>query len=330
MIRVSKMFIPLAVFLFALTAHAQNCLLASDLDPAMKSAIQQTAQQLFNDARTGNVTALQQNAIPSLASSFAGVQAAVAGNKENFANAQATIRNLYLLDANGPDSTGEFYCGVFGATGQTATSAAFMLKGIPQGKYAVVIQDVKGGKSGLTVTEILQNLDNSWKLAGFYVRPTDIAGHDANWFLSRARQFKAAGQNHNAWFYYLAAWNVTAPVDFMDTKELDALSQEMQSVHPNDLPSNGHPVQLAAGGKTYNLTEVDAFPVGNDLDLRVRYSVPSVASAQDTLYKDNMAVIQAIVAKYPEFRQGFAAVIARAVDSTGQDYGTLLAMDKVK
>jgi len=37
-----------------------------------------------------------------------------------------------------------------------------------------------------------------------------------------------------------------------------------------------------------------------------------------------------LVAKYPEIRASFAAVVARAVDSSGRDYGTLLAMKDIK
>jgi hypothetical protein len=34
--------------------------------------------------------------------------------------------------------------------------------------------------------------------------------------------------------------------------------------------------------------------------------------------------------KYPEFRNGFTAVIARAVEPSGKDYGTMLAMKDIK
>jgi hypothetical protein len=43
-----------------------------------------------------------------------------------------------------------------------------------------------------------------------------------------------------------------------------------------------------------------------------------------------MAVIKGIVGKYPELRDAFNAVIARAVDSSGHEYGSLLAMKDVK
>ncbi len=43
-----------------------------------------------------------------------------------------------------------------------------------------------------------------------------------------------------------------------------------------------------------------------------------------------MAVIKALIAKYPELKEAFAGVVARAVDPSGHDYGTLLAMKDIK
>jgi len=37
-----------------------------------------------------------------------------------------------------------------------------------------------------------------------------------------------------------------------------------------------------------------------------------------------------VATKYPEVRDAFAAVVARAVDPQGRDYGTLLAMKDIK
>jgi len=69
--------------------------------------------------------------------------------------------------------------------------------------------------------------------------------------------------------------------------------------------------------------------VGNDLDLIVKYQVPDISNNTQT-YSNNVAVIKALVTKYPEVRDAFAAVVARAVDPSGQDYGTLLAMKDIK
>ncbi len=102
------------------------------------------------------------------------------------------VRPPFLLTAEGPEPLprAEFLCGVFGKTGQTADSAVFVLNNLPPGKYGIVILDVKGGKEGRTLTMILQQAGNDWKLAGYYVRPSEAAGHDAAWYAEKAREYK--------------------------------------------------------------------------------------------------------------------------------------------
>jgi hypothetical protein len=41
-------------------------------------------------------------------------------------------------------------------------------------------------------------------------------------------------------------------------------------------------------------------------------------------------VIKALATKFPELREAFAGMVARAVDPSGHDYGTLLAMKDIK
>ena len=90
-----------------------------------------------------------------------------------------------------------------------------------------------------TVSFVLQQQADDWKLGGFYAKPTKIAGHDGNWFADRAREFKAKGQNRNAWFYYGEARELLVPVPFMATATTDKLYDEMQTVKPADLPPAG-------------------------------------------------------------------------------------------
>ena len=47
-------------------------------------------------------------------------------------------------------------------------------------------------------------------------------------------------------------------------------------------------------------------------------------------FQDNTAVMKAVVAKFPEFRDAFDGVVARAVESSGKDYGSLLPMKDIK
>jgi hypothetical protein len=61
----------------------------------------------------------------------------------------------------------------------------------------------------------------------------------------------------------------------------------------------------------------------------VKYQAADISNTQQT-YRNNVAVMKALVAKYPELREAFAGIVVRAVDPSGHDYGTLLAMREIK
>jgi hypothetical protein len=318
------------VLLGAGRAGGQTCLSAEDMDAATRTALESAARQYFELAAKGDVATLRQDAIPSLAANFGGIEAAVKEHQETFSGATATARPPFLLQAEGKDplERAEFLCGVFGKSGQTANSAVFVIPNLPPGAYGVVILDV-ASKAPSTLSFVLQKVGNDWKLGGVYARPTQIAGHDGKWFWDRAREFKTKRQARNGWLYYLEARDLMAPVPVMSTMATDRIYDEMQSVQPTDLPAAGNTVDLGAGGKTYKLTSAFPVGVGNDLDLVVKYAAADVSNANQT-FQNNLGVIHALVAKYPELRDGFAAIIARAVEPSGKDYGTMVAMKDIK
>ena len=88
-------------------------------------------------------------------------------------------------------------------------------------------------------------------------------------------------------------------------------------------------MDLAAGGKTYHVTAMFPVVVKQDLDLVVKYQSPDVSNTTQT-FQDNTAVMKALVAKYPELRDAFDGIVARAVEPSGRDYGSLLPMKDIK
>jgi hypothetical protein len=115
----------------------------------------------------------------------------------------------------------------------------------------------------------------------------------------------------------------------MSTLATDKLYDETQATQPSDVPANGKTVDMSAGGKVYHLTEISPLAVANDLDVIVKYEAADVSNSAQT-FQENMSVIKALVAKFPEFREAFAGVVARAVEPSGRDYGSLLAMKDIK
>jgi hypothetical protein len=308
--------------------YAQTCATGDDMDAAMRASVDGAAQRFFQLAQQGDTATMQQDSISAVASNFTPIATAINDAKTGFAGAQMNIRGEYVLDNSAPSSTSgraEFYCGIYNSPNRVG----FVFPQLPTGKYGVVIMDVTGGKTPYLLSLILQQEGGQWKLAGFYPKAEQIAGHNAPWYVIQARDYKQKGQLHNAWFYYQLAYDMWQPFPAMNAPTLDKLYDEMVQAQPNDLPLNG-PVTLAASnGRTYQVTAMFPAAVGDSLDLVVKYQVPDVSDTAKA-FQDNTTVINALVAKYPELRNAFAGVVARAVAPSGQDYGTLLAMKDVK
>jgi hypothetical protein len=317
-----------AIAIWPTGAGAQSCQTSSDLDDATRNAITAAGQRDFGMAAKGDVASLRQNSIPSLASDFSGIEASIKDHQQALASAQGTIKGIFLLDGSTPSPHAEFYCGVFGKSGQTANSAVFYLDNLPAGKYGVVLLDANSTAGRTMFSLILQQEGTDWKVAGLYLEPAQVAGHDSDWFLARAREYKAKGQMHNAWLFYTQARKLMSPLAFMGTLATDKIADEAQAIQPADLPV-GKTVDLPAGTATYKLISMFPQIVGNDLDLIVKYQAADISNTNQA-YQGNIAVIKAVATKYPEVRDAFAAIVARAVDPTGRDYGTLLAMKDIK
>ena len=314
-----------------LNTRAQSCQTASELDDATRATLTGAGQRYFDMAAKADIASLRQNAIANLASDFSGIETSVKDHQQDFVGAQATVKSVFLLEAEGaaPLPRAEFLCGLFGKNGQTSGSAIFEIPDLAPGKYAVVLLNVTSPKGRTMFSVILQQAGTDWKLGGLYLKEVGVAGHDTDWFVARAREYKTKGQPHNAWFYYVEASNLISPLPFMATAATDRLSDELQSARPADLPAEGKTVDLTVAPTTYKLTTIFPAAVGSDLDLIVKYQAADVSNT-NLAYQSNVAVIKALVAKYPEVRDAFAAVVARAVDPSGRDYGTLLAMKDVK
>ena len=317
----------LLALLGAANARAQTCFNGPELEASARSAIEAAARKYFDMSAHGDVAGLKANAIPAIAGDFGSIEQAVVTNKDFLAEGQPEITRMYLLDASqakAPLARAEFFCGIFNSPDRIG----FFIPNLPPGRYATVFQKV-AGKDPIILTLILQEVSGAWKLAGYYPRLQSIAGHDGQWFLSKAREYKAKGQMHNAWVYYLTAWDLLAPVDFMSTPQLDKIADEMQAARPADVPSKEAPLSLSAGSATFKVNEIVLVAIDQNIYLRIVYVTSDAVNPRQAT-QDNMAVIKAVVAKYPEVRDAFDAVVARAVDNNGHDYGSVLLMKDIK
>jgi hypothetical protein len=309
-------------------AQAQECYSGTETDGATAKAVAAAAQQYFAMSVRGDVAGLKSNAVPEVAANFTGIEQAVVGNKALFAQGQLSDTRIFVLDASNSKTTwqrAEFYCGIYNSPDRVG----FAIPNLPPGRYAITIARVTG-KEPITLTMILQDSGrDSWKVAGYYARLNSLGGRDGQWFLSKAREYKGKGQSLDAWLYYLTAWDLMAPVDFMSTPPLDKVADEMQTVRPAEVTSPSTPLTLISGGKNFKVTDIVVVAVSSELYVRLQYETPD-AGNPTLASQDNAAVMKALLAKYPELRDAFVGLLARASDGQGHDYGTVTLMKDVK
>jgi hypothetical protein len=327
-----KRFAKFALFFLCASALAvaENCLTTGDMDPAQRAAIENAAKQYYGYTAAGDVASLRTNAIHSLASNFGGIENSVTTNKDAFAGTQPNVYSSYLLDATGGPATIDsamFLCGVYNSPDRIQ----FSIQNLPAAKYALVIMDASGPKGPYWLSLILQEMNGGWKLAGFYPKARRVGDKGPGAFLTQARDFRAKGELHNAYFYYVAARELALPVSFMMTRPVEKLDSEAQPIVPKDVPGDQPVTLTSATGKTYQIIDISPLAIGNGMDLRVRYKAVVPVSDTRASYDSNMDVMKTFAAKYPEYKSAFAGYVVRAVDpQTGQDYGTVLGMDQIK
>lgn len=297
------------------------------MDPATRAGVERAAQGYFQMAARGDTAGLRQSTVAALASDFAPVEAAARAHQAIFALAQSPrVSAEYLLETEGsvPQERAEFYCGVW----STPDFTLFVLNNLTPGRYAVVVLETTSGKSAYRLALVLAEQQQAWKLAGFYPRPAEVAGHGATYFWEMARSFKSRQQFRNAWFYYLTARELLSLVPFMSNQQLEQMGTELTGLPPQGLPGE-KPVDFFAKGKVFKVAEVYVVPGEGGLELVVRHQVADASKAGPTNL-ENLALIQGWVSTYPEYREAFTAVVARASDAAGHDYGSRQEMKDIR
>ena len=320
----------LACALFATPfAIAETCTTAQEMDAPTKTAIQQAAQSVYPAIANADAQAVAAKSIPDIANNVAGVQGLLDEHKANLAGSSATPRNTYLLEATGNQTLerAEFFCGVFNSPAKTG----FTMQNLPPGKYGLVIMDVTNSKSPYFYSVLLLEQGGQWKIAGLFPKNRQVVGHDHVWYWQQARDFKSKGQQHNAWLYYLIAREIAAPLPFIGTTKLDQFYEEVQSSQPADMPNDQKPVAITADGQTFNVTNLFVVPNEKDksLDLVVKYQAADISDTGKT-FLANKAAMKALLSKYPELRQPFTNLVARAVAPNGQDFGSVMPMKDIQ
>jgi hypothetical protein len=323
------------LFLFLLSviakipfAHAASCTTQSQMTPAQRNTLAETARAALADVQSGNVQALRQITLPSVAADSNGMMNSVQHLLPLVRAASITVDELYLLDASKNPAgapRADFYCG--------SPVVTFNIPNLPPGIYAIAILHATGVPQPQQVSLILSGTpDGRWLLAGLFNKPMTAAGHDGLWYWVSARNHAQAKQDWDAWLYYGLAGNLLDPLDFLSSPNLEKMQHEADSIRPGDLPGST-PMALPTPAGTFAVTIVGTTTAFEKLDLDVHYAPDRTQAAQlsDPLLARTQVtrVMSALVMAHPELIGAFHGIWVHAEQGTGSLFALELPMDQI-
>jgi hypothetical protein len=314
----------LVVILLALLApgriFAVSCTTQAQMSEAERTALTQAAQTLGAAVQSGKSSAVQALTITKVRAQFDPIASTIEQTAPLLAGASLTIDALYDLNASDLKAVEDtvFFCNMAGSQ----VHVAITIPQLPQGQYALVLVHATGVRQPQQMAFLLQN-DGSWQLAGLFVKPLLIAGHDSLWYWTKARAFSQKGQKWNAYFYYKTAAYLATPADFLTSANLDKLNQEAAASMPEGLPG-AQPMTL----KTWAISDLHTDGSLGGLDLVIRYAAADVGDPVATRAR-NLEVMKAILEAHPELRDGFHGLWVFAESASQRPFGNELAMSEI-
>jgi hypothetical protein len=325
----SRRYFELVVTLVTLLApgriFAVSCTSQAQMAESERTALVQTARNLASAVQSGNIPAVQALTIPKVKAQFDPIANTIEQTAPLLAGATITIDALYGLDASDLKAAVEdtvFFCGAAGSPVHVDVT----IPQLPQGRYALTLVHATGVKQPQQMAFLLQK-STDWQLAGLFVKPLLLAGHDSVWYWTKARAYNQKGQKWNAYFYYTTAAYLATPADFMTSANLDKLNQETAGARPDGLPG-AQPMEIKAGNQAYSVSDVHTDGSLGGLDLVLRYATSDAGDPVATRAR-NLELMKATLAAHPELRDGFHGLWVFAEAPSQRPYGNELAMSEI-
>ena len=311
-----------------LAARAASCKTQSQLTAAERDALSNAARGIVAEVQLGDLQALRQNTIPTVAADFAGIASSVDMLKPLVQHAAITVDSLYALDSSA-DSAGaartDFYCGT--------QVVVLNFTDLPPGTYALAIVHATGVPKPQQISLILsQTAEHRWMLGGFFSKPMIEAGHDGLWYWMSARDYSQKGMKWVSWFYYRVAAYTLQPVEFLSSPNLEKLQHEADLVHPDNLPG-AKPLMLSEHGSEFQVTAIDTTALFGPLDVEVHY-VPDTSQTAElrnppSARKQVTEVMMALLALHPELHDAFHGIWVEADQGATSVFSLELPMDQI-
>jgi hypothetical protein len=321
----------LALFAFSpILACAVSCQTQAAMSGPERDVLITEVAPLADAVAKQNLDLLQASLLPAVVGDWEGIRSAAQAAKPLLQGGTIQLRSGYLLDATDLKSAGDtqFFC----TNADNSVTVTVNLRGLPPGRYALVIADYAGAPMAGQLALILgqdATQGGKWKLGGLFAREGALDGHDGLWYWVRARALAKKDTSWSAWFTYDAARALLLPVDFVSTPNMEKLNQEQLQLKS---PSDALPITLAGVG-TY--TGISWKLTGARLDLGLHE--PDLAlTYEGTGLTDPVAakseavgVMAALLRLQPTLRENFHGFWAYAMKDGKQTFAIEVAMKDV-
>jgi len=309
-------------------AFSASCTTQSQMNPAQRSGLEDTARAVLSDVQTGNVQGIRSMTVPSVAADFAGLSGAITHLQPLVQSATITVDDLYMLDAaDSPAGAArtDFFCG--------SPVVAITFTGLPSGTYALAIVHATGVLHPQQISLVLaRSPDNRWLLGGMMNKPMTAAGHDGLWYWTSARKYAQSRMNWDSWFYYRMAENLLIPMDSISSPNLEKLRHEADQVRPGELPGKAA-MSFYDQGMLFTVTAIDTTTTFGSLDLDVQYAPDANEAAQlrdPALARRQVTTVMAkLLAMHPELRGAFHGIWVHADQGSNSLFALELPMEQI-
>lgn len=319
-------------------AGAETCTTQSEMSAADRDALAAAARGLAQKVEANDSAGLRAVTIAAYARDFGAIQNLVASTSGKVKGASPLVAQVYLLDASGlkPAADGSPGNAQFACTlNKSIAEADFSFLGLPAGKYAFAIVEMRGVAAPWRLSFLLQQVQGQWQMAGFYPRPMTAAGKDGLWYWTQARTMVKNKEPWTAWLYYQQAEALLNPASMIQSTHLDKLHNEQTTAAPPTISSGVSAdtplVVKGADGAEYHFTGlgVDDSLAKEKVDVTAKLKVDQIGDAV-AARKRNADAASALVAAYPELRKNFHGVWIFA-EAPGQNpYATEMAMNEIR
>ena len=318
--------IALILLAFARPTYAVTCTSQGEMLGPDRDAIATSGMQIAAEIQNQDETALQGALLPAVAGDWEGIRGAAERAQALMKGGQAQIRNLYLLDATSLTAAADtqFFCS--DTTG--ALTVTLNMRGLPPGRYAVVLADAQGaplaGQLGLILA--WDKGSNTWKLGGLSARPGMFGSHDGVWYWTRAREVAKSESSWSAWFSYEAARFLLLPVDYLSSPNMEKLAHEEEML--KDSPHDAFPFTLTDGPRNWKVESVRLDATLNEPDLGVTYETMGVTDP-GAARTEATAVMTALLKAHPDLKDNFHGLWAYAMKDGKRTFAMELPMAQI-